>query len=281
MSDKKLALSNSEIEVRTKDDIRKLIQYYQDFFSDIQVKFLIYIWYGYPINYAKEKTGISDELLQKWMSDPRFVNAINVGQRHKEKFLQVGIENAALVASHFLQEFMLADIPFDDLKALRLKLEAAQFLLKHKNSLTGGSSEDNSKFYLPITEETAKIVAEHINKSDEEIVSIKQIIEENDEVVDAEFKDLADYYNFVATDNAFVDEGYINVLKVDDETFKFQCHICGKFYQSLDVHISKKHSQIGIKAYRHIYGIPKNLPLSVNENFLEIISSRLDELEGM
>lgn len=269
--------ASENIDKTTKVELSNLVEHYSQFFSPLQIDALFYFWYGYtPADIAKT-LDISDDLITEWLSNKAYKEAIQAGKDRKKEVLINQLESHALKAVDFVGEVMDSDISNED-KGFREKINLAKWIIEKMDVRLDPEADEDSRRNIRMDAETARIFAEEIRKTAVQSsqgtnadIKVEEIFRE--EPIEGEVIEPLNYYNFVDSSDSLVDYGVVNVRLTNDDEYKMQCHLCGDWKSSLYTHLAKssKHSRITLDMYRRQFGIPKHIPLSISEEFLEIV----------
>lgn len=256
-------------------EFTKLIDYYSQFFTDKQLDALVYFWYRLDLQTISELTEIREDVLSEWLMDVKFKQAIQAGLGRRKEILSEGLEKAAAKALKVVTDLLDADVQPRE-KGFVEKIRTARWVLDKMNVDVAGNKEESDGPAV-MTESTAKLVADELRKmlsgGPEQVpVEVSKLFK--DDIVDGEIVDLSSYYSIVDSEDAFVEEGIINVHR---DTLKLQCHLCYKWFNSLILHLAheKSHPNITLIFYRAHFGIPDYIPLASDERFFEILSKKI------
>jgi len=73
--------------------------------------------------------------------------------------------------------------------------------------------------------------------------------------------------------------GYYGVLIKDKMDGKIQCHVCGKFFDSVATHALFKH-KFNARTYKETYGFPSNMPICSQKVSERLSKSIIDKVIG-
>lgn len=265
----------------TKQSLKNLLSHYSQFFNPQQIDALVYFWYGYSLSEVSQALDINESLVSEWLSKKTFKEAIQAGSGKRQEILINRLESHALKAVDFVGEVMDEPITHKD-KGFREKISLTKWILDRFGGGLNTGTNTESGNTIKMDKETARIFADEIRKTasqsrleSETPVRIEEVFRED--TIDGDVVDPSVYYKLVDSKDAYVEYGIVNIIKIDEDDYQMQCHLCGKWKNSLTMHISKSstHSKINLTIYRKQFGIPNHIPLSVNDDFLEII----DKLE--
>ena len=269
VSDKK-SIEEANSEVRAQ--LGTLLQHYRNFFTAVQIEALIMFWYGYAVEEIAEALELNEEIVYEWRETPQYKQAIIQGLGRKDEVLIHSMERSAFKAMKMIDSALSTEIDPSE-KGFGEIIKTARWLLdKVDFNPNKEETQESSAGMARMDEGTAKIIAEEVARITGQRVSVadpKDFFKE--EIIDAEEIKLSSYYRIIAKgDNALVESSLINVRKEEGE-WVMQCHLCGKWKSALSGHIGIVHKEMGVTRYRAHFGLPRHVPLTVNEEFLEAI----------
>lgn len=257
-----------------KEDLERVIDYYSNKLSPQQIDCLIYLWYGWEVPEISKQLGIGENIIDEWMNSRYFLEAVRAGYGKKREIINYGLEKNLLRAVMVVQELLNEDIPFES-RAFSEKIRTARWLVEKLGFDTLlKTPEQQETQHTRIDAQTARIIAEELRNSSlgsNENVEVAALFREDD-IIEGTIVNPVIYYNFVEKKEVFTEPGHVNIY-LDDEDYKFQCHLCGSWVGSISAHLARvpRHENVSTSMYRKHFGIPDYVPLSASDRFLEII----------
>lgn len=201
--------------------------------SDEQLSIVHLLGAGLTMRKVSQISKIGIQKITAWMhGDPNFIQAVNNATDTRDKIIQDRLSQAGMLAADYAIN-ILSEIPPDDI-GRRLQADIAKTFIQASHSKKVAVTLEAPQIIASNVEDGSREIIERFNKAPTETYTVLN----NVSIPDTE---------------ALVSEGTkMGLINYDEETKKFQCHICGQWHYDLVFHVRKYHA-MSAPRYREIY----------------------------
>ena len=274
-------------------NISTAIEKYVDRLDENQIKALPLIAYGMASHNVAKQLNLPHNTILMWIrADHVFREALAIFKRYQEDYHRQKLNLVGALAWSKLENILTAEFDINDKDNRKLQMDAAKHvtgmlpLKDEKIQIEHKFSDDN------LEQSSIDILTKRLAKKsdDDDIVEAKYTVSvldiENPENTATsmqtaekvgqqyglpdEMKQI-EYFKYILSPDTR--PGFMNF---NEETRRWQCHICGGWFKDMVVHVRNDH-QMSIARYREMYQIPKDYKFVIDE----LVEATEEEIESL